>query len=264
MFQTTGSNPVKVLCEDFQEYVCKYSRSNPSSGLFNEYLAAAFLKTWNLQVPDFELINIQRIHIPEEFRSSTVQPHFFQKPTFGSRYVEHAKEIDSSIVAIENDKKIIKKILNKQDLLSIALFDLWMGNEDRSHNNYNLLLSTSTNYTFMPIDHERCLNGSSLTVERGMVMLTEDETLINTELCSLVLRDYKGLPGLVDEIAAKYYLWVVECEKRLESIINAMPDQWGIAKNDKIALLKSTLFQQNWINECMATFKDYSTRFLIQ
>ena len=32
VFQTTGSNPVKVLCSDVNEYVCKYSRNNPASG----------------------------------------------------------------------------------------------------------------------------------------------------------------------------------------------------------------------------------------
>ncbi len=124
-----------------------------------------------------------------------------------------------------------------------------MGNEDRSHNNYNLLLSTDPDYVFMPIDHERCFNGNSLTTTRGMVILTEDETLLNTELTSLVLRNFKGLPALVEEIAAKYYLWVADCENSLENVVNAMPDQWGIAKDDKIALLKSTLFQPNWIEE---------------
>jgi len=264
VFQTSGSNPVKVLCEDLNEYVCKYSRHTPASSLFNEYLAAVFLKIWDLKVPDFSLVNIQQQHITNEFIGNTIQPQFFDTPVFGSQYIEHAKEIDSSISAIENDKKIIKKISNKQDLLSIALFDLWMGNEDRSHNNYNLLLRSDPDLVFMPIDHERCFNGNTVSTTRGFVVLTEDETLLNTELAVLVFKNYKGLPNLVDEIAAKYYLWVADCEKSLENTINAMPDQWGIQKVDKIALLKSTLFQQAWIDECKNTFEDYAIRFLIQ
>jgi hypothetical protein len=202
-------------------------------------------------------------NIPEEIKSSIIQPRFFQIPTFGSRYIDHAKEIDSSIVVIENDKKIIKKIVNKQDLLSIALFDLWMGNEDRSHNNYNLLLSTTPDYVFMPIDHERCFNRNSVTVKRGMLMLTEDETLLSTDLASLVFRNFKGLPALVEEIVAKYYIWVGKCENGLENAISAMPGQWEISKADRIALLKSTLFQPNWIDDCKNTFVDYTTRFLL-
>ncbi len=137
-----------------------------------------------------------------------------------------------------------------------------MGNEDRSHNNYNLLLGSDPDYVFMPIDHERCFNGNSVTVERGFVILTEDETLLNTELASLVFRNFKALPKLIDEIAANYYLWVADCEKSLENAINAMPDQWGIQKEDRIALLKSTLFQKDWIDECNTTFKQYAIRFL--
>ena len=30
VFQTSGSNPVKVLCSDVNEYVCKYRRNNPA------------------------------------------------------------------------------------------------------------------------------------------------------------------------------------------------------------------------------------------
>lgn len=252
-----------MLCEDLNEYVCKYSRHSPASSLFNEYLAAVFLKIWDLKVPDFNLVNIQQHHITNEFIGNTIQPRFFDTPTFGSQYIEHAKEIDSSISAIESDKKIIKKIGNKQDLLSIALFDLWMGNEDRNHNNYNLLLRSDPDFVFMPIDHERCFNGNTVTASRGFVILTEDETLLNTELAALVFKDYKGFPKLVDEIAAKCYLWVADCQKSLENVINSMPDQWGIQKEDKIALLKSTLFHPAWIDECNFTFKDYATRFLI-
>lgn len=263
VFQTSGSNPVKVLCEDLNEYVCKYSRHDPATNLFNEYLAAVFLKIWDLKVPNFNLVNIQQHHITNEFISNTIQPRFFEIPIFGSQYMEHAKEIDSSIAVIENDKKIIKKIADKQDLLSIALFDLWMGNEDRSHNNYNLLLRSDSDYVFMPIDHERCFNGNTVSAARGFVILSEDETLLNTELAALVFKNYKGLSKVVDEIAANYYLWVADCEKSLENTINSMPDQWGVQKEDKIALLKSTLFHPTWVNECNITFKDYATRFLI-
>jgi len=262
VFQTNGSNPVKVLCEDLNEYVCKYSRGNPASGLFNEYLAASFLRVWNLSVPEFRVITIQAKHITPEYQSTTVQPRFFQSPCFGSKHYEYGKEIDPSIGVI--DTKIVKQIRNKGDLLAIALFDLWMANEDRNHNNYNLLLdSREDGYAFMPIDHEKCFNTNSLTSQRGLVILTEDETLVNTELSKLVFRNFKELEALIDQIANDYYLWVAECQNGLENVINAMPDQWGIAKADKIAQLNAALFQNAWIDNCCETFKEYSSTFLL-
>jgi hypothetical protein len=263
VFQTNGSNPVKVLCENVNEYVCKYSRGNPASGLFIEYLAASFLKIWHLNVPEFAVVRILPEHIPAKYHSTTIQPHFFQVPCFGSKYYDFAKEIDPSITVIRNDRKIIRKIGQKEDLLSIGLFDLWMANEDRNHNNYNLLLNTDPEFRFIPIDHEKCFNSNSLTSQRGFAMLTEDETLFSTVLAKMVLGDVKDLQIQIDQVAANSYLWVADCRNSLENVINGMPDQWGIAKADKITLLNSTLFQQSWIENCVETFKDYTTRFLL-
>lgn len=253
---------MKVLCSDVNEYVCKYSRGNPASGLFNEFLAAEFLRIWGLKVPNSSVVNIKADHVPGELISNTIQPRFFNTPCFGSLYNDYGKEIDPSISVIRDDAKIIKKIKNKEDLLSIALFDLWMANEDRNHNNYNLLLNTDPEYRFVPIDHEKCFNTNSLSPQRGLVILTEDETLLNTDLAKLIFQNTKGLANQIDDLIVNYYLWVAECQKSLENAINAMPEQWGIAKADKIALLNTSLFQDTWIAECETTFRDYTTRFL--
>jgi hypothetical protein len=263
LFQTTGSSPVMILCNDVNDYVCKYPKSNPASDLFNEYIAVEFLRTWQLRVPDAALIDIKPEHVPTDFISNTIQPIYFRKPCFGSKYSAYAKDIDPSIGVIRDDAKMIRKIRDKSDLLKIALFDLWMANEDRNHNNYNLLLSTEPDFYFLPIDHEKCLNSNSLAPNRGLVMLTEEETLINTDLAKLTFRNSKSLKNEIDEIIVNYYLWVSECQNSLENIVNAMPEQWGIAKETKIALLNSSLFHENWIAECEETFKDYTTRFLL-
>lgn len=263
VFQTSGSNPVKVLCSDVNDYVCKYTRSNPASWLFNEYIAAEFLRVWELKVPDSSIVTIKAEHLPQELISTTIQPRFLNTPCFGSKYNDFGKEIDPSIQVLQGDTKIIKKIKDKENLLAIALFDLWMANEDRNHNNYNLLLNTDPDYYFVPIDHEKCFNTNSLAPQRRLVMLTEDETLINTDLARLIFQHTKDLESKVDEIARNYYLWVPQCERNLESTINAMPEQWGIAKAEKISLLQSSLFDQSWITECETIFRDYTKRFLL-
>jgi hypothetical protein len=38
----------------------------------------------------------------------------------------------ATIRLLKNDRKIIRKIGQKEDLLSIGLFDLWMAHEDRN------------------------------------------------------------------------------------------------------------------------------------
>jgi len=50
--------------------------------------------------------------------------HFFPVPCFESKFYDFDKEIDSSMTLIRNDRKIIRKIGQKEDLLLIGLFDL--------------------------------------------------------------------------------------------------------------------------------------------
>ncbi len=254
---------MKVLCSDVNEYVCKYARNNPASGLFNEFIAAEFLRIWGLKVPEFRIVVINTEHLPSQFISTTIQPRFFTVPCFGSKHNDYGKEIDPSIAVLKGDTRIIKRIDRKVDLLAIALFDLWMANEDRNHNNYNLLLNTDPDYHFVPIDHEKCFNSGSVALGRPLVALTEDETLINTDLMKLIFQNTKGLASQIDAIISNYYLWVSECQKNLENAVNAVPEQWGIAKADKIALLESSLFHESWISECEETFRNYTTRFLL-
>jgi len=45
-------------------------------------------------------------------------------PCFESKFYDFDKEIDSSMTLIRNDRKIIRKIGQKEDLLLIGLFDL--------------------------------------------------------------------------------------------------------------------------------------------
>lgn len=264
VFETSGSFPVKVLCEDVNEYVCKYTRGFPASRLFIEHLAATFLRIWELKVPETKFVTIPVEHIPKSITGPTIQPYFFESPCFGSKYFEYAKEIDPSILALEGQTRLIKNIKDKGDILKISLFDLWMANEDRNHNNYNLLLNpTEEGYYFMPIDHEKCFNTNSLRPGRDLVLLTEDESLITTGLARLIYGKYGGLTALIDEIAADYYIWVSNCENDLENAINAIPVQWGIDSKDQITLLKATLFSKKWVKECEETFKDYANRYLL-
>ena len=137
VFQT-GTSPVKVLCDDFNEYVCKHSHRTPADILFLEYLAASFGQLWKLKIPEFAFVQIQAEHIPADLTGNSVQPRSFLIPSFGSRNYEFAKEIDASFLSLEDSSKELRKIKNKVDILRIGLFDRWIANEDRHIHNYNL------------------------------------------------------------------------------------------------------------------------------
>lgn len=143
--KSRGSSPIVYLCEDINYYACKYGKPN---NLFNEYLAASFCKIWEIPVPDFSFVNVADEHIPQGHPKSD-----FSYPCFGSFYLEHAMEVSDFLNTWEGKNYEIDKIFNKTDLLKIGLFDLWLSNEDRNHNNANLLINpTSDGYQIVAID----------------------------------------------------------------------------------------------------------------
>jgi hypothetical protein len=254
--ETNGSHPVFVLCEGVEDYVCKYSTGTPSEKLFNEFIAGKFLQLWKLRVPEFCFVNINQAHIPTNLVSNIIQPRHFNAPCFGSKYYDKAKELDRSLsVFIENPSEL-KKISNKDDFLKIGAFDLWTSNEDRNFNNYNLLLNfDEKNGFFMPIDHEKCFNSSCL--ERGLYQLSDNESILNSELCKLLFKPGKPLNQIVANVEQECYICIQECKNSLDAILNEIPSTWGIDIAAKRDLLINSIFAATWIEETITNFKQY-------
>ena len=132
--QTKGSFPVRVLCTDFNYYICKYFRGEgPAYSLFNEYIAACFLNTWELNPPEFAFVKIKQEHI----REIPYPNHYFSRSCFGSLYHQEFKDVDNLFVGISVTGTNLEHL--KETFLKIAFFDIWLSNEDRTGNNYNLL-----------------------------------------------------------------------------------------------------------------------------
>ena len=101
VYSTNGSRPVLVHCKDIEDWVCKYDKPGK---LFNEYLAASFLKLWKIPVPDFCFVNVLPEHLPTKFQDNRINPSLFKKPCFGSKYLTHSQEITSFFkVIVQNN-----------------------------------------------------------------------------------------------------------------------------------------------------------------
>ena len=262
VFQT-GTSPVKVLCDDFNEYVCKHSHRTPADILFLEYLAASFGQLWKLKIPEFAFVQIQAEHIPADLTGNTVQPRSFLIPSFGSRNYEFAKEIDASFLSLEANSKELRKIKNKVDILRIGLFDRWIANEDRHIHNYNLLICPSgTGTYFMPIDHEKCFNSNMVNDAISVVQLTDQETLINSDICSLFFKQNPRLASIIESTREYYDVCIPDCRQHLDEILAETPPEWGIDIAAKRILIEKNIFAENWIQETFSNFRETTERFL--
>ncbi|WP_316844815.1 HipA family kinase [Pedobacter psychrodurus] len=260
MFDTAGSSPLLVTCNDFKDWVCKYDKF--PQYLLNELLSSEFGKLCHINIPETAFITVVDEHVPYD-KYPTLQPYFFRKECFGSLYIKNTKEIDLSFLPLFKEKSFRDKIQHKSDFLNIALFDIWLANEDRNHNNNNLLLHYAQNntYTFYAIDHVNIFNSSSL--DYGLSQLTEDDTIINTELAKLLFSNNRKLGELMDKLVKNFYLCTEECEAKLDSILALVPYSWAVNTVDIRIKIQQTLFTDEWKKHCVMNFRTFVHSFIL-
>ncbi|MGE0021043.1 MAG: HipA family kinase [Draconibacterium sp.] len=252
VFDTSGNQPALILCDDFEFYVCKYNRMPGSEAkkLFHELIAGHFAQLWNLNVPEFSLVNVNPEHIVGH---ETLQPVFFQTLSFGSKYNQNLVEVDEFYGALSAIQK--RKFDSKFDFLKIALFDIWMANDDRSFNNYNLLIDSANGNRFTPIDHDAIFNTGNL--DKGLYLLSENETLIDTEIATRLfnareLRSEEFLKNIENE----YYFCIENCKENLDTILQDIPDNWNINIEKYKTLLTANSFNDMWITDVFKHFSE--------
>lgn len=253
-FETYGSSPILVLASDKNEYVCKYHRSaNPSfsGNLINEYLASEFLKCWNIYAPVSGFIKFKVEHI----EGLGLQHSWFDIPCFGSCYDSYANEIDA---LTSTSNSLVRKGMQKKDtFLKIALFDIWLSNEDRNLGNYNLLLDTINQNIIFPIDHEKIFNSNSLR-QRKICSITYEDSLISSPFTSTLYSKKKlANKGFLDELKKYFYICINNCEAKLPTIIESIPNEWCNDKSNLEKLLTDNIFQDNWKDQCFQLFLEF-------
>ena len=254
-FFDTASKPVLITCNDMNDYVCKYSGAiGPSLRLVCEYTGAFFLKLWGLDVPDYNLIKISRQHLPSEWK---INPIVFDKTCFGSKYnrgfADVTKLNESSPYASR------KKYPQSEDLLKIALFDLWISNEDRNHINYNLLIDTESERNFIPIDHDKIFNSRDFT--HPIYEIAEDESLINTPLFPNMINNQTFTRSFYTEYEEYFYFCTNKCRASLVELHEGIPDDWEI---DKLTFSEKMdqIFSERWLKSTFTTYITFLQYYL--
>lgn len=248
----TGQWPVLVECDDLNEYVCKHNRGqSPCYTLFAEWFAHEMLLQLGTRTAQRAFVKIKEEHVEA---SGTCQPIFFKDlPCFGTRYLEESLEW-SQFKFSAND---LKNINNPEDILRIAFCDLWLANEDRNWNNFNLLLNPEKKgYDIVPIDHGACFNTLSFAPERELFQLNYNETLIATEhFCNLVKTLVKNMKH-TGEFAEMLYIRVRELESIYDEKVLAIPIEWKIPE-PYLKALKSSLFSKDWLDVTKTSYLSF-------
>jgi hypothetical protein len=251
----TNDRPVLVTCDDLEDYVCKYRNIN---SLVKEYLAASFLQIWQIPTPEPCFIRVRRDHVTEKFWSVTDGFTWFERDCFGSAYLEQSVEVGGWLVALGNDRAAVDKIKHQSDFLKIGLFDLWLGNDDRNHNNYNLLLVPEqvNRFRLYAIDHSGCFNGMQAG-ERALSLQAEDENVLTSPLCQLLYGQNPNRKQAIETVLADFYPAVQRCRDSLPEILSVVPPSWPINAPDMLRKLDNTVFISDWPRQVERTFREF-------
>ena len=221
--------------------------------MIREFLAAHFLKIWGLKVPDFAIIDVDRRHIPDGLHAR-LTAYEFSRPAFGSLYVEDAEFVNESLsMASAYQVKIADP---ERDLVNLALFDLWLSNNDRNWNNHNLLIRSPPNVDVIPIDHERTFDHGS--PGQPLTLQTSNENLSASAVFRrFVTRKFLTAYTRNMESQRTFKTYAAACSSAATAIIEQMPDEWKRLCPTLVPDLRATIFADQWLTNVWKTHLEY-------
>lgn len=243
MCYETGDRPVLVLCADGHHYICKYKLPGvPANKLLNELIGNIFAKSWGINTPVSSLISNDPI-----IWGNRVIQHDPSAPLLGSRKMANVIDLNEINCALI---PVLSRTLRQ--LLTIALFDLWITNEDRICNNYNLLYDIKQE-NIVSIDYGGIFN--SAIINRPAYQLSESDSILTSNLYERLKK--ANVSQAKSVLKRDYYGYVDRCKKSLPEILGNIPSEWNI---DATAIKKKidNLFDSEWIEDTWNNFNDIS------
>ena len=237
----TGDRPILVLCSDGFHYICKYKQPGYSAyKLVNELIGCEFAKVWEIATPANSLVTNDPI-----IWSVAGISHDPKAPLLGSRKMEDVfdlSDFNCNQVKVSSDSLF--------QLLKIALFDLWLANEDRTCNNYNLLYDLKQE-KIVSIDYGGIFNSGILN--NPICQLTREDSIITSNLYYRLKT--ANLQSVVSQMHIDMLRVVAKCKRSLQSVLVSIPVEWNV---DTMAVKKKTeeVFSAEWLTDTWFNFKE--------
>lgn len=239
----TGERPILVTCSDNNDYICKYTLSSGSAfKLVCELIGNSMASLWGLNNPEFALITLSAEH-----QQNVAITNRGNKLCLGSRFMENVVDLTKVSLLAVNDS-----FDNFCQLLDIALFDMWMANEDRNANNFNLMINIDDE-RFVPIDFGCIFNSS--TFEYPLSQLTMSDSLMYSDLFCSMARKYADMltEDLLNKIHASFVSKVAYCNDN--NTLLSIPTEWLIPQ-ELVSRKLYELFSPQWIDSVWENYTD--------
>ncbi len=235
--KTSGHAPLKFICDDGFTYYCKYLVDYSPleiNCLAYEIVAHYLLKQFNIPTPDIALVEItqgtldkSKIKVNRRLKEGFI--------CFGSRSVEPSAEI--SEFELCTTKRDYTTIVNPEDIVKIALFDLWINNVDRGRFidpgfNYNLLAAAHPNgRKIMAFDHAFIFGGvNQIGIFSPLMGVERQDKLHQSDFYKSCMQ-YMDYNDFVETVENFIPLLQVSHQVVIESVIGQLADIWNLSHN---------------------------------
>ena len=235
--ETDGHSPLRFVCSNDAIYFCKYLTSTNHveiNCLAYEIVAHYLLKELNIPTPDIALVEVaEGTLIKEKIKRNK---RLKVKDTcFGSKNLATASEVNDLQKC--NTKKEFNTLLNPEDIIRIAMFDLWINNVDRGKFfnpgfNYNLLLNkVGTKQQIVAFDHAFIFGGvNQIGIFNPKMPFETTNKLHETDYYKSVIRyfDYTKFVEIVDNFVL---LLKTNHQNCINEVILQLENVWKITPN---------------------------------
>jgi hypothetical protein len=242
-YDTDGHSPYMVFTSDYESYVLKAPNNRfDKDSLIKEFLCTWLLKTWNISLPEIAALTLSNelaasVEIKKDNRFS------YSSVYFGSNHIKDSVDLQS-MISIEG-KVAARKITNLDDLFKIALFDIWVENDDRKPTNNNLLLCpTSKGLQLIPIDHAATFSTLSLNdLNPNHLSFSDNDCIIYSAFGRSTIKKAIINKSWMDNAREMLYLCITKSEESFHQICDGIPPELDFS-DIKMEKLNAFLFNK--------------------
>lgn len=241
---TDGHSPLLFVGANYKLYIVKNGRGhNPSYPIINEFLANFLLRQWQITTPPAVFFDVPIDVLNFDELSKYHKSIYYDTLCFGSELIENA--IDMNDFLIGNKKHQYNDFENPLDVLHIALFDLWVENDDRKPTNYNLIYVQETGkFKIIPIDHAFIFSTLKyIDLDPNSFYPSDNEYILLSDLGLLIKKHYKKNDTFVQLERDYFYFCIAECEKYFNTFTEEIRNIYDFS-DENIFSLKHFLFNK--------------------
>ena len=240
-YTTGGHSPYLVLTDDFERYFLKPPlNSNDKSAIVREFICNQLLNVWKIKTPTAASLCLSDSLLTSEFVQKNRQLQL-NSTFYGSTFEPNSIDLQKFFGA--SSKVGQRKLANIADLLDIALFDIWVENDDRRPTNNNIILKPVNKlFQILPIDNALTFASRSFdSLNPEYVSFSDNDSILYSPLGLSAIGPAKKKKDWEPIAKEKFYLCIREAERSFQQICDYLPTDYGLS-NQEADCLKSFLF----------------------